>query len=796
MHAFPSSVLGPRSSRPDLVFRLSPPGAAKSDSGLQDADNRWRSLAGCTVNNWNSPTLTASAAARARLAQSNNLRGDENDDAAPDIGEDRVGEASDDASAASAASSEQQEKSATAASGVQQEKPATTADEDAAYKALHRAIVRHCDFRVGELLQASETSQSVLQRKDSDGHTLLHQAVLSSPSRQTATIVSCLQAGGADLEARNILGETPLVLAVRTALDFTTNNEGSFDSLCVVRCLLERGADADVADELTAETPLMEAACRGSREACQLLLSFGADAGKVAEGGKTAVDFALSEGHASLANFLCEAVDGAPKPEEPASEAEAPAAAASCCSGWPRLLQSVSDQLCRFYTNVNSNMKGLWSRQFAALSRDEDLAGTASTNAGNASGEPQIATYQALLEAIQETCDAKVREILKEGDMAAVLNRRDSDGLSLLHQAALAPPSRQAAAIVACLQSCGADVEARNLLGETPLLLAVRAALDCSEETSNSHRFSIAKCLLEAGANANAADELTGETSLTEAACRGSRGLCELLVSFRADVSKATSGGVTPIDFANNEGHEELAKILSELSSHGQKKKAASPAAGTSEPKPTTKKQAGYATDYGFRNWQSAGFTQRTFFAEKEEEQERKANDAGPRGKPGPKSTPSADHWDWCHGAGPGGGFQAGGTYFRPGQMPGAFRPGNVPGSFGNFGASHFGSSRMPFSGGLPGRAGAPTFSSVPGFGYSEPKGFDSAAQRRRRLAGLEQHFHTLGLGMDASNDQIRTAYRKLALQHHPDKNQGSQRAAEKFKKIQVAYEAISERLA
>jgi len=776
MHAFPSSALGPRSNRPELVFRLSPPGAAKSGSGLQDSDSGWRSLAGCTVNNWHSSTLAASAATRARLAQSNNVRSDADDEASPDIDRDEAGEAADDASAASGASNGQQEKCA------------TMAEEDAAYKTLHRAIVRHCGFRVSELLQSSETPQSVLHRKDADGHTLLHQAVLSSPSKQTTMIVSSLQARGADVEARNLLGETPLVLAVRTALDFPGRGEDGFDALCVVRCLLQRGADVDVADELTAETPLMEAACQGSREACQLLLSFRANAGKVADGGKTAVDFALSGGHANLANILCEAVDKAPKPEEPPPEATAPPASASCCSGWPRLLQSVSDQVRRF---VSCSMKGLWSMQPAASRRDDGSASATFADGSRISGEPTIASYQALLQAIQESCDARVRELLmKGGDLATVLNHKDSDGFSLLHHAAIAPPSRQAAAIVACLQSCRAEIEAKNLLGETPLLLSVRAALDCSENTLNSYRLSIAKCLLEAGADANAADELTGETSLTEAACRGSKELCELLVSFRADVSKSTNGGVTPKDFANNEGHEELATFLAELASCGQNK--AAPSAGDTKPK--TNKNAGYATDQGFTNWQSAGFTQRTFFAEKEGEQERKNNAAGHRRKPESKS--SADHWDWCHGAGPGGGgFQAGGNFFRPGQMPGAFRPGHVPGSFGNFGSGHFGSSRMPFTGGLPGRAGASPFSSIPGFGYSEPKGFDAASLRRRKLAGLEQHFRTLGLGMDASNDQIRTAYRKLALQHHPDKNQGSQRAAEQFKKIQLAYEAISERL-
>ncbi|KAK4628936.1 Mitochondrial protein import protein mas5 [Fulvia fulva] len=53
--------------------------------------------------------------------------------------------------------------------------------------------------------------------------------------------------------------------------------------------------------------------------------------------------------------------------------------------------------------------------------------------------------------------------------------------------------------------------------------------------------------------------------------------------------------------------------------------------------------------------------------------------------------------------------------------------------------------------------------------------------------------YDILGVSPDASESQLKTAYRKGALKHHPDKNAHDPAAAEKFKEISHAYETLSD---
>jgi curved DNA-binding protein len=54
-------------------------------------------------------------------------------------------------------------------------------------------------------------------------------------------------------------------------------------------------------------------------------------------------------------------------------------------------------------------------------------------------------------------------------------------------------------------------------------------------------------------------------------------------------------------------------------------------------------------------------------------------------------------------------------------------------------------------------------------------------------------YYETLGVARSATADQIKTAYRKLARQYHPDRNPGDKEAAARFKEIQQAYDVLGD---
>src|ERR687898_351035 len=55
----------------------------------------------------------------------------------------------------------------------------------------------------------------------------------------------------------------------------------------------------------------------------------------------------------------------------------------------------------------------------------------------------------------------------------------------------------------------------------------------------------------------------------------------------------------------------------------------------------------------------------------------------------------------------------------------------------------------------------------------------------------MADFYNTLGVPRAASDDDIKKAYRKLAMTYHPDRNNGSKDAEEKFKEITEAYDVL-----
>jgi molecular chaperone DnaJ len=60
-------------------------------------------------------------------------------------------------------------------------------------------------------------------------------------------------------------------------------------------------------------------------------------------------------------------------------------------------------------------------------------------------------------------------------------------------------------------------------------------------------------------------------------------------------------------------------------------------------------------------------------------------------------------------------------------------------------------------------------------------------------MADRSDYYKTLGVGKNASDEEIKKAYRKLARKYHPDRNPGDKKAEEQFKEISQAHDVLSD---
>lgn len=62
-----------------------------------------------------------------------------------------------------------------------------------------------------------------------------------------------------------------------------------------------------------------------------------------------------------------------------------------------------------------------------------------------------------------------------------------------------------------------------------------------------------------------------------------------------------------------------------------------------------------------------------------------------------------------------------------------------------------------------------------------------------KTMANKRDYYEVLGVGKNAAADEIKKAYRKVAMQFHPDRNPGDKEAEDKFKEAAEAYEVLSD---
>ncbi|XP_076435310.1 uncharacterized protein LOC143275219 [Babylonia areolata] len=389
--------------------------------------------------------------------------------------------------------------------------------------------------------------------KDSDGCTPLMWAGRGGHTNTSKLLME----HGADVNAKDILGHTPLMCAVRgghadTAkllmehgTDINTKNcAGHTPLMCAVRgghtdtakLLMEHGADINTKNS-AGHTPLMCAVRGGHTDTAKLLMEHGADVNTKNSDGWTPLIWAVREGHTDTAKLLME--HGADINTKD-------------CAGRTPLMCSVigghtdtAKLLMEHGADINTkNSDGCTQLMWAVERGYADTAKlllehSADINTKDSSG------CTPLMCAVM-TGHTRIAKLLMED--GADINTKNSAGWTSLMYAVRRGQTDTAKLML----EHGADVNTKNSAGHTPLMCAVRGG-----------QTDTAKLMLEHGADVNTKDS-AGRTPLMYAIRRGHADTAKLLMEHDADVNTKDSAGCTPLMWAVERGYADTAKLLLE----------------------------------------------------------------------------------------------------------------------------------------------------------------------------------------------------------------------------------------
>ncbi|KAK0613312.1 ankyrin repeat-containing domain protein [Immersiella caudata] len=330
--------------------------------------------------------------------------------------------------------------------------------------------------------------------------TLLHQAA----ERSNRAMVHELLKHGADIEATDGHGDTPLVLAVRATV--------RWPSVCecgAIEELLSHGANTEPVVDEVGRTLLGVAVLSGIYPVVELLLSHGANTEAVDQEGRTPLSLAVQHGIYPIVELLLshgantEAVD---------REGRTPLSLAVLTWGPVKMVESL-------------------------------LAHGANTEAVDREGRTPLSL------AVQHGIYPVVELLLSHGANTEAVDQEGRTPLSLAVQHGIYP-------VVELLLSHGANTEAVDQEGRTPLSIAVLTLLSHTILTWGPVK--MVESLLAHGANVETADN-EGRTPLSLAASNkyeygDKRGVLGTLLSHGADISSRCHRNKRPVEWVSQVG--------------------------------------------------------------------------------------------------------------------------------------------------------------------------------------------------------------------------------------------------